>query len=152
MKCPDGSQHSSVALGILSVTHIMPVLVLLSVVKVGMQQCMIQNHIVHTCMDANIQLTINRFMQLFPDKIFSLIFSKIPDISLTTVKFPNISRQVVSLSSSIRQFLTHCNMFPPDHYKGMNVNVKSYIAIAHTAHCASERAAGAHVCCTCCSN
>jgi len=27
----------------LSVTHIMPVLVLLSVVEVGMQQCMIQN-------------------------------------------------------------------------------------------------------------
>ena len=27
----------------LSVTHVMPVLVLLSVVEVGMQQCMIQN-------------------------------------------------------------------------------------------------------------
>jgi len=33
------------ALGMLSVTHIMPVLVLLSVVGVGMQQCMIRNHI-----------------------------------------------------------------------------------------------------------
>jgi len=37
----DGSRHSSVALGMLSVTHIMPVLVLLSLVGVGMQQCMI---------------------------------------------------------------------------------------------------------------
>ena len=50
------------------------------------------------------QLTINSFRQLFPDKIFfhdiSLIFSKIPDISLTAVKFPDISRfsrQVVTL-------------------------------------------------------
>jgi len=33
------------ALGMLSVTHIMPVLVLLSVLGVGMQQCMIKNHI-----------------------------------------------------------------------------------------------------------
>jgi len=55
-------------------------------------------------MDANMQLTINSFRQLFPDKIFfhdiSLIFSKIPDISLTAVKFPDISRfsrQVVTL-------------------------------------------------------
>ena len=30
-------------------------------------------------MDANMQFTINHFRQLFPDKIFSLIFSKIPD-------------------------------------------------------------------------
>ena len=36
-------RHSSAALGMLSVTHIMPVLVLLSVVGVGMQQCMIRN-------------------------------------------------------------------------------------------------------------
>jgi len=42
---PDGLQHSSAALGVLSVTHITPVLVLLSVVGVGMQQRMIQNHI-----------------------------------------------------------------------------------------------------------
>ena len=38
---PDGLT----ALGMLSVTHILPVLVLLSVVGVGMQQCMIQNHV-----------------------------------------------------------------------------------------------------------
>ena len=38
MKFPDGSQHASAALGMLSVTHIMPVLVLLSVVGVGMQR------------------------------------------------------------------------------------------------------------------
>jgi len=45
VKFPDGSQHSSATLGMLSVTHNMPVLVLLSVVVVVMQQCMIQNHI-----------------------------------------------------------------------------------------------------------
>jgi len=44
VKFPDGSQHSSAALGMLSVTHIMPVLVLLSVVGVVMQQCMIRNN------------------------------------------------------------------------------------------------------------
>jgi len=47
MKFPHGSEHSA-ALGMLSVTDIMPVLVLLSVVGVGMQQFMIQkyqNHI-----------------------------------------------------------------------------------------------------------
>jgi len=33
------------ALSMLSVTHIMPILVLLSVVGVGMQQYMIRNHI-----------------------------------------------------------------------------------------------------------
>ena len=54
-------------------------------------------------MDANMQFTINSFRQLFPDKNFSdisLSFSKIPVISLTAVKFPDISRfsrQVVTL-------------------------------------------------------
>jgi len=56
VKFPDGSRHSSAALGMLSVTHIMPVLVL------------------NTCMDTNMQLTIDSFRQLFPDKIFSLTF------------------------------------------------------------------------------
>jgi len=72
----------------LSVTHIMPVLVL------------------NTCMDANMQLTIKSFRQLFPDKIFPLIFSKFPDISLTAVKFPDISRffrQVVTLMIVVDQ-------------------------------------------------
>ena len=84
---PDGLQHSSAAQGMLSVSDIMPVLVL------------------NTYMDANMQFTINSFRQLFPDKIFSdisLIFSKIPDISLTAVKFPDISRfsrQVVTMFS-----------------------------------------------------
>jgi len=41
---PHSSQHSSAAIGMLSVTHIMPVLVLLSVAGVGMQQSMIRNH------------------------------------------------------------------------------------------------------------
>ena len=47
------------------------------------------------------QFTINSLRQLFPDKIFSLIFSKIPDISLTAVTFPDLSRfsrQVVTLN------------------------------------------------------
>jgi len=82
VKFPDGSQHSSTALGMLSVTHITPVLVL------------------NTCMDANMQLTINSFRSLFCDKIFFPTFSKIPDISLVAVKFPDIStfsRQVVTL-------------------------------------------------------
>jgi len=61
-------------------------------------------------MDTSMQLTINSFRPLSPDKIFpwhfpdiSLTFSKIPDISLTAVKFPDISkfcrfsRQVVTL-------------------------------------------------------
>ena len=77
VKFPDGSRHSSVALGMLSVTHIMPVLVL------------------NTCMDANMQLTINSFRQLFPDT--SLTFSKVPDISLTVVKIPDISRFSIQL-------------------------------------------------------
>jgi len=42
---PDILQHSSAAISMLSVTHIMPVLVLLSVVCIGMQQYMSQNHI-----------------------------------------------------------------------------------------------------------
>jgi len=44
VKFPNGSRHASVALDMLSVTHIMPVQVLLSVVGVGMQQYMIRNH------------------------------------------------------------------------------------------------------------
>ena len=73
------------ALSMFSVTHIMPILVL------------------NTCMDANMQLTINSFRQqdFFPD--ISLICSKIPDIYLTAVKFPDISRfsrQVVTLNTT----------------------------------------------------
>ena len=58
--------------------------------------------LLNTCMDANMQLTINSFRQLFPD--ISLIFSKIPDFSLTAVKLPDISRfsrQVVTLISTL---------------------------------------------------
>jgi len=49
------------------------------------------------------QLTINSFRPLFSDKIFSdisLMFSEIPDIFLTAVRLPDISkfsRQVVTL-------------------------------------------------------
>jgi len=86
VKFHDSSWHSSAALGILSVTHTMPVPVL------------------NTCIDTNMQLTINSFRQLFPDKIFSpdisLIFSNFPYIFLTAVTFPDISSfsiQVVTL-------------------------------------------------------
>jgi len=59
-------------------------------------------------MDANMQLTINRFRPVFPYKIFlltlpmdiCLTFSKIPKILLTAVKISDISRfsiQVVIL-------------------------------------------------------
>jgi len=55
-------------------------------------------------MDANMQLTINSFRQAFPDNIFFndtfQTSSKIPDISLTAVKFSDISRfsrQVVTV-------------------------------------------------------
>ena len=98
-------------LPMLSVTHIMPVLVLVSVVEVGMQQCMIRNQMkctnsVKSRMDANMQLTMNSFRPHFPWQDFfhdtSLTFTKIPDISLTAVKFPDISRfsrQLVSLTA-----------------------------------------------------
>ena len=55
------------------------------------------------------QFTINSFRQLFPDKIIYVTFLwflvKIPDISLTAVKFPDISRfsrQVVILDISVK--------------------------------------------------
>jgi len=63
---PDGWRHSSVALGMLSVTHITPVLVL------------------NTCMDSNMQHTINSFRQLLPD-IFSLT---IPWFLVKSLTFP----------------------------------------------------------------
>ena len=62
-------------------------------------------------MDTNMQFTINSFRQLFPEDFSpnnSLIFSKIPDISLTAVKFPDISRfsrQVVTLYNIISYIL-----------------------------------------------
>jgi len=71
----------------LSVTHITPVLVLLSVVGVGMQQCIMQNqNEMHKLGKAetilnkqNNQLySINSFRPLFPDMIFPRHF---PDIS-----------------------------------------------------------------------
>ena len=52
VKFPDGSRHSSTALGLLSATHIMPALLL------------------NTCMNTNMQLTANSFRRVFPDKIF----------------------------------------------------------------------------------
>jgi len=47
VKFPDSSRHFSAALGMLSVTHDMPILVLPSVVGVGMQQYMIRNHLLN---------------------------------------------------------------------------------------------------------
>jgi len=56
--------------------------------------------LLNTHTNANMQLTINSFLQLFPEKLFYLTFTYFPDISLTAVKIPNISRfsrQVVTL-------------------------------------------------------
>ena len=79
---PDSSRHSSAALGMLNVTHVMPILVL------------------NTCTDANMQITINSFRQLFPDKTFSLTFLWLLAKSLTfprqvsnSLTFPRFSRQ-----------------------------------------------------------
>ena len=79
--------------------------------------------LLNTWMDANSQLSINSFRQLFPDRIFPwhfLTFSKIPDISLTAVNFPDISRfsrQVVTLSVSLWQDpddVPHCRILSHD--------------------------------------
>jgi len=75
-------------LPLLSVTYIMPVLVSLLVVGVGMQQCMIRNlNKMHKLskVDANMQLTINSFRPLFPDKFFSLTF---PWLLVKSMTFP----------------------------------------------------------------
>jgi len=73
------------SLHVLSVTHIRLVLVLLSVVGVGMQQCMFRkqnemhklSRVKNGCKDA---ANINSFRPLFPDKIFPLTAVKFPDI------------------------------------------------------------------------
>ena len=97
----------------------MPVLVLLSVAGLGMQQCMFWNRnemyklskVKNGCKYAAYN---KQFYATFPWQDFfpdtSLIFSKIPDISLTAVKFPDISRfsrQVVSLQ--ILTLIPACN-------------------------------------------
>ena len=68
VKFPDGLRHSSAALGMLSVIHIMPVLWL------------------NTCIYANMQLTRNSFRQLFHDEIFSLTF---PWLIVKSLTFPS---------------------------------------------------------------
>jgi len=55
----------------LSVAHIMPVLMLLSVVGVGNQNEMQKLSKAKSRMDVNMQLTINSFRPLFADNIFS---------------------------------------------------------------------------------
>jgi len=83
-------------LPMLSVTHIMPVLALLSVAGVGMQQCMIRNrNEMHKLSKVKNRQKYARFLPR--------TLSKIPDISVTTVKFPDISRQVVTLSIKHRK-------------------------------------------------
>ena len=87
----------------------MQILVLLSVVGVEMQQCMIRNQNElhkfskvkkwhkHAANNKHFQATFPR-QDIFCNT--SLTFSKVPDISLTAVKFPDISRfsrQVVTL-------------------------------------------------------
>jgi len=99
----DGLRHSSVALGMLSITHIMPALVLLTVVGVGMRQCMIwtiyteqtPTKYLYEC-----KYAAYSFRQLFPDKNFSPRSPWLLVKSLTAVKFPDISRfsrEVVTL-------------------------------------------------------
>jgi len=101
---PDGSQQSSSALAMLSVTHIMPVLVL------------------NTCMDANMQFTINSFRHLFPNKIFfltfpwflvkSLIFPWQLSNSLTFPGFPDKWSPWTSANCtiSVKQLLDACGL------------------------------------------
>jgi len=64
---------------------------------VGMQQYMIQNlyltfktqqTLLNTCMDTNMQFTINSFRQLFPDKTFSLTIPTFPWFSVESLTFP----------------------------------------------------------------
>ena len=90
---------NSVQLPMLIVTHIMPVLVLLSVVGVGMQQGMIRNlnemHKLSKVMNGHKDAANNKkFRPLFPNKIFSptlpWLLVKPLNISLTAVKFPDI--------------------------------------------------------------
>jgi len=64
-------------LPMLSVAHIMPVLMLLSVVGVGNQNEMQKLSKAKSRMDVNMQLTINSFRPLFADNIFSW---HLPDI------------------------------------------------------------------------
>ena len=89
----------AVLLPMLSVTHIMPVLVLLSVVVVGMQQYMITNqnemHKLSKVKNGRKYAGINKqFLPTFPLQDFfpvtSLTFSKIPDISLTAVNITKL--------------------------------------------------------------
>jgi len=71
------------------------------------------------------QFTINSFRQLFPDN--SLIFSKIPDIYLTAVKFLDISRfsrQVITLFLGLLQ---------------VKLNPKKRPLIAGAGHQSAER-------------
>jgi len=101
----------------LSVTHIMPVLVLLSVVGVGMQQCMIQNkNELYKLSKVNngrkYAANNKQFRPLFPYKIFlniSLNSNKIPDISLTAVKISDISRFSIQAVTMITMFRLHAN-------------------------------------------
>jgi len=89
-------------------------------------------------MDANMQLTINSFRQLFPD--ISLTFSKIPDISLTTVKFHEISRfsrQVVTLVFSWRLKLCFDSTFRTLCGSEFHAFVTSTFDLMHP-HCARQ--------------
>jgi len=79
-------------LPMLSVTHIMSVLVLLSVVGYECNSAWSKTKMkckssAKSRMDANMQLTINSFRPLFPDKIFSRHFPA--DFSQTPWYFPN---------------------------------------------------------------
>ena len=78
-------------------------------------------------------------MQIFPDKIFSdisLTFSKMLDISLTAVKFPDISRfsrQVVALFFII---WTHCDCL------GVTINTEWQASYLSNATCVTPQVKG----------
>jgi len=109
------------------VFHIMPVQVLLSVVRIGLQQCMIQNqNEMHSSAksrtDANMQLTINSFRSL-PWQDFSLT---LPWLSLqyliltfrwqlsNSLTFPGFFRQVVILFTKSLKITKSLKMAPFD--------------------------------------
>ena len=84
----DGSQHST-ALAMISVTHITPVLVLLSVVRVGMQQCII---IIIIIINAQGHRANKSCVEAPPSLPLTLPFLPFPSPSLLSRFFPLPSR------------------------------------------------------------
>ena len=109
---PEGSWHSSVALSMLSVTHIMPILV------------------INTCMDANMQLTINSFTQFLPE-----IY--LPGISLT---FPLFLVNSLTFPWQLSNSLTFPGFRVSNAMHGQNINLPVYVCVCvrHTFYFAEH--------------